>query len=138
MATSPAKDIADFLQTQGVGTVGTDIFVGKMPPDISQNMTVYDTGGLSPNPKWLRDEPTVQVMVRGDERDYEATYTLALDVKNALLGCSPTTINSKSYVFFNMLGDITFLKHDQSERPMFSLNFRLVVENDPNGTRTTF
>lgn len=139
--TSPAKDIADLLQTQGVGTVGTNIYVGTIPDTSDapeECIGVFDTGDLFTSPKWKRDEHTIQVLVRSGERDYAGGYTLAKAVKDALLGIPPQTVNSKSYVLFVMIGGINHLNNDQRDRARFSLNFKVVVENVSGGVRESF
>lgn len=139
--TTPAEDIATFLDTQGVGTIGTDIFCSFMPdtsdaPD--ECIAVLDTGATFVSPKWQRDEVTVQVLVRGPERDYSTGYATAKSVQDALLGVQPQTINSKSYVLFVMNGGINSLGYDDQMRPAFSLNFRVIFENVSGGVRDPF
>lgn len=135
---SPAKDIAKLLEDGKVGRLGRKIFYGQMPEDKEPAVAVLDTGGVFANPLWKRDEFTIQVLVRGKPQDYEAGYKLAKDVKDVLLGCKPVTIDSIDYILFVMIGDITSLGYDEQKRPRFSLNFRIVKENEPGGTRLDF
>jgi hypothetical protein len=135
---SPAKDIATILQTDGVGTLGSTIFYGKLPKDIDSCVVVFDTGGVYANPKWKRDELLVQVIIRGPKEGYEAGYALAKKVKDSLLGRDAVTVDSIDYIFFVMNGDINALGYDDRNRPQFSTNWRICRENVPGGNRDAF
>lgn len=139
--TSVAKDMADLLEAQAVGVVGTNIFTGQLPdrdnvPD--KAIGVFETGGIFISPKWQRDEIMVQFLTRGPQRDYETSYAWAKQVQDAILGISPQVINGKSYVLFVMIGGISHTGMDQRERHVFSLNFKVVSENVPGGVRESF
>ena len=134
---SPAVDIAGLLEAQGLGTAGTTLFVGRDPGGTTLTISVYDTGGLPPNPKYSRDEPSVQIAVWGAANDYSGGYTKALAIKDYLLGLTSQTIGTKTYFAFNMRTDITFVGYDQNQRPQFTLNFRLIVDDGDVGNRTS-
>lgn len=138
MANSVAKDMATLLQTQGVGTLGTDIFYGRMPNSPDLQVSVYDTGSLFISPKYKRDEVTFQVRIRGDRNDHDTGYDLSNSVKNALLGIGPQVVNSTSYPLFVMLIDTTFVAYDDDNRPMWTQNWKTVKENETGGVRATF
>lgn len=135
MANSPATDIGNYLQTQGLGTLGVDLFVGMLPtkPDIC--ISVLDAPGRSPDPRYQRDEPSLQILVRGARRDYDVAYGVAKSVKDELNGIDPIVLDSKDYVLFVMIGNIIPVGPDENERPVFSLNFRLTIENTTGGVR---
>jgi len=139
--TSPAEDIGEILEDAGVGTVGTDIYIGTIPDtDDAPHAAVgvIDTGALFLSPKWKRDELTVQVLVRGPKRSYNVGYAKAKEVMDALLGIEPVTVNSHDYVLFVILGGISHLGNDAQDRAMFSLNFKVVLENAAGGVRESF
>lgn len=132
---SPAEDIALHLDNLGLGSRGSDIYVGFEPESTSLTMTLMNSGGLDPNPKWLRDYPTVQIRLRGSAFGYEAAWTKANDIKDALLGEPPTMLNGKNYVQFLQIGDILDLGPDENNRPLITLNFRFAVERTSGGNR---
>ena len=79
VANGTAEDFSGILVTAGVGTIGATsgwrIGVAVEPdgsgiPDTT--ITLFDTGGFSPNPKWIIDEPSVQIRVRGSPNGYQA------------------------------------------------------------------
>lgn len=129
MANSPANDIATMLQNDGVGTIATDLFVGREPDKTVKTITVFDTGSDQPaEPKWGRDYPTVQVRVRGTARDYNNTWATAESIKDALHSRPPETISGSKYVGIWALGDLIFLTYDESERPVVVANYRMIRE----------
>lgn len=132
---SPAEDIALFLENEGVGTRGTNIFVGREPEISALSITLINSGGLAPNPKWLRDYPSVQIRLRSTVYGYSAAWDKANDIKDALLGEPTTTLNSKNYVQFLQLGDILDLGPDANNRALISMNFRFAVERTSGGNR---
>lgn len=138
---SLAKDMATLLQTQGVGTVGTDIFYGTMPdtdlhPDAA--WAVIETGATFVNSKYKRDELTFQVLIRGPRQDYDTGYTNAKTAFDALLGIANQTVNGTDYLQFNTDSGIINLGNDARDRARFSINFRVVRENVSGGARSTF
>lgn len=129
---NPAEMLADLLVTAGIATKGAqtgwNVFVGKMPERPSSAISIQLTGGTAPNPRWLLDFPSVQALIRGDENAYQAAYTKAVQVKDALLGLPSQTIGTDRIVHVNGLGDIASLGFDESNRVMFSVNFAMIIE----------
>jgi len=123
-----AVGIKDILVSASVGTFGTDIFIGKLPltPDLA--VGIMQSGGKSPNPLFLVDFPSIQVMVRGKPNDYQGAIAKIQAVKDALLGLPVQTINGDKWSRINIIGDINNLGYDDLNRITFSINFSLVVE----------
>lgn len=134
-----AVDIKDLLVAEGVGTFGTDLWIGREPAAGGEAVTIYPSGGQNPNPKWGRDFPTVKIKISGDVNDYAGGWTKAQEVKDALLGATPQDINGNRYASFRMQGDINFIGYDSNSRPMFTTNWILIVDlNTGLGNRSTF
>ena len=123
-----AVGMKDILETASIGTFKTDLFVGKMPEEPDAAVSVMRSGGKNANPKWLLDEPSLQVIVRGDKNGYEDAEAKAQDVKDALLGLPSQDVNGDRWVQVNMIGDIVPLGFDEQNRAMFSLNWALIIE----------
>jgi len=102
--------------------------IGTAPDTPNKVTTLTDTGGLDPNPKYLLDFPTVQVVVRGDPNGYVAARTEARAVKDVCLGVDSQDIGTDRLVAINQLGDVAYIGRDDQMRPMFSINFALIVE----------
>jgi hypothetical protein len=99
-------------------------------PKTPNKVTMFsDTVGIEPNPKWLLDFPFVQVMVRGEVSDYLNTFREAKAMKDLLLGIeSFTTSDGDRLVSVTQNGDLGFIGRDENMRPMFVINFRLIIE----------
>ena len=129
---NPLEHLADLLVAAGVGArasqSGWGIFAGKAPLTPNSVITLYNTGGLVPNPKWLLDYPSIQAIVRGNPNGGAATYDKARETRDTLLGCKSQTINGERLVAVNMISDIATLGFDDNDREMYSVNFSLIVE----------
>lgn len=138
---NPASvDIKDILVTAGVGTFaatsGWAIYISREPSEPDTCITIYDTGGPGANPKWLIEEPSIQVRVRGAKLGYLAAYQKADAVKQALLGRAKQTVNSTVYVSFTMLSEIAHIGYDENSRPLFTINFNIIREPSSGTHRT--
>lgn len=127
-----AVGLKDLLETASVGTfnvaTGWGIFIGKQSEKLDTAITIYNTGGLPPNPKWLIDNPTAQVMIRGAANGYEAAHSKAVECKDALLGLPSQTLNGDRWDAINITGDLNELGFDEKNRPLFSINLRMIIE----------
>jgi hypothetical protein len=130
--TDIAEGAKDLLVAAGVGTFGAPtgwgIFINKQPTTPDTVITAYASGGLDPNPQWLLDFPSLRVQVRGAPGGYVAAQSKAKDVKDALLGLPSQDLNGDRWVSVLMNGDILSLGHDEENRPLFSINFSLIIE----------
>ena len=115
------------LGTFGANT-GWSINIGKLVSSPHTAIGIMQSGGLPPNPRYLLDYPSVQIMVRGAANDYQGGLAKAQAVKDRLLGIPSQTLNSDRWVACNMLGDIINLGFDENNCPMFALNFQLIIE----------
>lgn len=138
MAKSPAHTISDFLATNGLGTLDMAgpwrITTGRQGDTPDRQITVYDVGGLAPNPKWRINYPSIQVRVRGQKDVYPGTWGKANDVKEFLLGLAPQDIEGDRWTAVNIIGDIAFIGYDATARPEFTVNFRCIVEPAANSS----
>ena len=137
---APSVDIKDILVAAGIGTFagtsGWGIYVSQEPKNPDSVITIYDSGGVAPNPKWLFDEPTVQIRIRGSEMAYVAAYAKAQAIKDALLGLTPQTVSGTYYVGVQMVGDINHIGYDDKSRPLFTTNWRIFREPASGTYRT--
>ncbi len=76
------ENIAEYLETEGFGTRGTDIFIGFAPEsedDTENNIIMFDqTGGIEPDRDLPIAKPTVQVIVRNT--DYKTGFNILQDI----------------------------------------------------------
>ena len=128
----PLEGAKDLLVTAGVGTFGAasgwSIDIAKFPETPDSVVALMPRSGLAPNPAWLLDFPGIQILVRGDRGGYIVAQAKAQAIKDALLGLPSQTIDGDRWVSITMDGDIGFLHFDENNRPIFSLNFRLIIQ----------
>ena len=123
----PSQGFKDELATH-VATSGWEIEVGTLPKSPDRVIMISDTGGLEANPKWLLDFPSVQVMVRGGVNDYLASFREIKAVKDIMLGLGSKLINLDQWVSVTLGSDVTHIGRDENSRPLFTVNFRLIIE----------
>lgn len=116
-------DIRAYLISQGVTEA---IFIGKEPVTPDLCVTLYQGSFNSPNPKFLLNEPSLQVRVRSNS--YETGYQLIQDIYNTLLGALPFTLNTTRYSGILGISDILDIGRDENERFLFVWNARFYVE----------
>lgn len=123
---SPAVDLAGFLVTDGVGVIGTTIFVPDQPPTPDVCITLKDTGGFESEANFSYERPTVQAIVRGARGNYATVYALAKSVKDALHGKhGGDAVGGATYVGIWCMGDIHDMGEDDDNRKELSINFRI-------------
>lgn len=133
---SPALDVAQLLATEGIGTYGTNLHLAKDPGGTKElSITVYDTTGGAPNPKFARDFPNIQILVYSPEQDYVTGWSKCEEIKEFLLGTTTQVIGTDCYFAFNMRSDIHHIGVDQENRFIFTMNFRLIIDRDDIGNR---
>lgn len=118
-----ATELADYLATHSVGTVGTDIFIGRQPATPNSCVTVIETGGQAPSGYTPLSRPTVQVIVR--DPSYETGRAKADAVFAALHQLANRDLGSHFIYFVLSIADIGYLERDENERHEWSMNFRM-------------
>ena len=115
------KDIAEYLEDQAHGTVGTDIFVRFMPDSPDNCISVTQTAGRPPmvHPS-TQEYPNVQIRVRNT--DSATLFTLINNIYDDLHGLANTTIETRVYSI-QALGAPAFVGRDAKDREIWSVNF---------------
>lgn len=128
----PTVLIKDVLVAAGICEYATatawSLWIGKQPGNPIKSVTLYDTGGLAPNPKWILSYPSVQGRVRGNVNDYEAAYNKAQEVFNYLVGIESQDVGVDRLVSITAIGDVSYVGRNDSDCPEFVFNLRLIVE----------
>lgn len=132
--TAPSTGIKDLLVAAGIGVFpptlpGAGVFtirVAKLPALPDRSIAIYDSGGLAAWPRSLLDFPDISINVRG--KTYREAFDKIKEIKDALLGLPPQTINGDGWSSVIQIGEFAFVEYDEKDRPLFSATFRLTIE----------
>lgn len=124
--------IGDHLQTHGAGTLGTNLFLARMPemPDVC--VTVYEYEGAPPaqnfgNSPYSVERPRIQVVCRASREDYPTARDAAVAIRDLLASLTDVTISGIKILRVAPLGSILPLGFDSQDRPMVATNFECYV-----------
>lgn len=131
-----AKDMADYLESEGVGTVGTNIFYDQTPVESELSVTlatatVIESGGFDPQINYDRKHynPTIQIMVTGTQDSNTAAKAMNKLIVKELnpKKDNPFNVVVDDTVYYStaQVGGNNFLGYNANNRPEWSLNFRL-------------
>ena len=120
------RDIAQLLQSGGIGTLGVDLFLGQLPDSPDNCVAVFEYAGSPPDLHWDGEYPGVQVLVRN--KSYEAGRAKIEAAKNVLHGVSETIVNNHRYLLIRANQSPFFLERDASNRAVFACNFSVIKE----------
>lgn len=128
-----ASGIKDILVSAGIGIfaapTGWSIAISKEPATPDTAITIYNTGGFDPFPHLLLDFPTVQIRVRGAKSGYVASFAKIQAIKDKLLGIPSFTDGAGNrWDSITGQGDIVSIGYDETDRPLHTLNLKLIVE----------
>lgn len=135
---SPAEGMLTLLKADNIATDGVvtntnwKAFIGIYQSEPHNCVTLRDTGGLESNPRYLLDEKTVQIIIRGKVNGYAEAYAKARQVKDCLLRIDPQNVGDDRWNSIIILSDIAFIGNDNNDRPMLTLNLRVIIEPATN------
>ena len=122
---SPATVIANYMQAQGIGTIGTDLSIGGVPERVDSVISVVDSPAhASPHPNVPEESPTVKILVR--ERDYDAGYSQCKAITDLLQSLPSQDIDGKRVISCLAVGSPNWLGWDDNNRGQWSMNFNLI------------
>ena len=124
------EDFGDYLETQGVGTQGSTIFIGEMPdsPDACTSLYLYSGAPAvqamgTATGKSVVDFPRLHV--EGRAATLAAAEARVQAVYDKLHNLGSVTINAREYKQVMALQRPFQLGVDQNERALFACNFEL-------------
>ena len=128
-------DIGNHLNTATIPTqdltLGTNLFLGRLPEDPDTCVTLYQTGGLAPDDQFGTAAPKIenpgfQIRVRAD--GYATGEALAADVWGVLVLVANQTLTSTRYLRLEAEQSPFPLERDIRDRIIFVMNFTAVKE----------
>jgi len=122
------NDIGTYLQTQGIGALGADIFLGLMPDQPDNCIALFEYAGGPPDLHWAGEYPGLQVRVRN--KGYAAARTKIGEVMDKLHGLHEQTLYGTRYLLIKARGSPEVLKRDNNNRVELFVNFEIIKERD--------
>ena len=147
------SEIGAYLATKSIGTVGTDIFLGLMPDQPDNCVTLFEYAGSPPDLHWNGEYPGLQVRVRN--KSYAAARTKIGEIMTALHGLyeqtlgdgsegnggegpvgdegdggEPIPVTGTRYLLIKARGSPEVLKRDANNRVELFVNFEIIKERD--------
>jgi len=126
---SPSYDIKDVLVAAGLElTYGTNLFIGREPPEPKSCVTIFDTAG---RPAQLtiagKGEdyfyPSIQIRVRNTA--YDTGWALIQNIRTSLHGRAQETWNGTLYSAIFCSSGPALLDWDENDRVRFIINFNI-------------
>lgn len=126
------ESVGDYLQAQGQGTLGTDLFLAMMPEAPDVLTCVYETQGYAPMETmgaaaFAVDRPGLQVITRASRGDYPTARDRADAVRDLLSAVVEQTLSGIHVLRISASGSVLPMGEDQNGRPMLSINFDCAV-----------
>jgi hypothetical protein len=132
---SPATDIARYLESKGIGSLGlgstspgagVGIFVGEEPPEPSEAVTLYAYAGEPDDTLQCAPLDNFRVQARCRGRTYEAAWALARQVEVELDRHGMSVPDGQQTVEYQPIlrqGVINELGKDEKHRQLMTQNF---------------
>lgn len=124
---SVLAELGSFLQSRGIGTVGTDLFLGTLPdaPDACGALREYS--GPPPevgfgSPGLAFETPAVQVVFRGAPNNYPAPRAKAEAAYRALAELQVSSVSGADYLMVTPQQAPFLLERDDKVRPVIVFN----------------
>jgi hypothetical protein len=133
LASTILEAIGSKLQTDGIGTLGTNIFLSLMPDTPDVCIAVYEYEGLPPLDTFgasvtvALDRPSIQVMTRASRNDYVTGRDKAVDVRNSLAKISNQSLSGIQILRIAPTSAINSVGLDEKDRPLATISFTAVV-----------
>ena len=122
------SDIGNYLQAQGIGTLGTNIFLGLIPDEPDNCVALFEYAGSPPDLHWSGEYPGLQVRVRN--KSYAAARTKIGEVMEKLHGLHEQTLSGTRYLLIKARGSPEVLKRDNNNRVELFVNFEIIKERE--------
>ena len=118
------ENLAKYLETNAIGTVATDIFIGGLLDSPDNMISINQTGGVQPNRENPIKQPTVQIAVRNTAFDTGLNKITAIyDLLHQMLDSEVLEAGGVDVMTCFAMQEPTHLMKDESDRHIFVCNF---------------
>lgn len=126
--------IGSALQTAGVGTLGSSIFLSRMPASPDAAITVYETG--AGYPVYVQGSTVgaalvvanIQIVARAAREDYQAARTRISAATAALEALNDSSISGIRILRAEQIGTPSPLGLDDNDRPRVSMTYTVTYD----------
>ena len=122
------NEIGTYLQSQGTGTLGADLFLGLMPDQPDNCIALFEYAGSPPDLHWNGEYPGLQVRARN--KSYAAGRAKIEEVVKELHGLHEQVLNGTRYLLIKARGSPEVLQRDANNRVELFVNFEIIKERD--------
>ena len=126
------ESLGDYIDAQTSLTLGTDLFLARLPSSPDACVAVYEYAGNPPSEMlgtgaYAVDRPRIQVLVRGSRDDYPGARDRAQTIRGILAALTDTTVSGVRILRVSSVGAVNPLGADENDRPLVSVNFDVTV-----------
>lgn len=129
------QEVGTYLAANGIGAVGTVIYLGFLPTTPDACCALYHSGGQAPV-RAMRSgpgqapavRPRLQVVCRDTEFEYQAADTLAKSIGDLLDGLGDVTLSGVKYFWIGAVADRGLMGRDDAGRVQIVQNFDVIKE----------
>lgn len=129
-------ELGAYLQAEGLGTLGTTLFLGGLPVDAPGASTPDAIAALVETPGFpavyvhdevppSRESNVVQILVRGAPYDYATARTWAQQIWMALGSIRNQALSGTFYLTVQPLNPVFKLRDDDYSRPILTAQVRI-------------
>jgi hypothetical protein len=121
-------DLGAYLVTQSIGTLGTNLFLGHLPPTPDSAVAILEYGGLAPehdlgHSTQRHEFPRVQVLVR--DTVYATARLKAQDIMADMAAIGNTTLSGVWYMGVDPIQQPFLLERDDNGRWVMACNYQV-------------
>lgn len=117
-------DIMQLLNDNAFGTIGTDLFAMAWNESVNAQILVMDVPGVDSPLKEVYENPSFQVLVRGDKgADMVTAHDLLRSIHEFLVVQPVQFIGTTEYLQYEPLSTLSGLGRDDNDRAVFSMNY---------------
>ena len=120
--------LADYLESQSLGTKGTNLFIGSLPDvdGLGVVLTQYSGQVLETQTSGIAiHQPSLQVRVHGAAEDYATPLARITAIQNALTGITNQTLSGIQFLRVKPITSIIALGQDENLLYDFTCNFEV-------------
>ena len=131
---SVLEAVGTYIDTNsGDLTIGTNLFLSKMPNTPDYCVAVYEYTGIAPIETFGAaafeiDRPSVQVVVRATRDDYVTARDKAIALRNLICGLTNVSVGGVTVLRVKSAGSVLPLGVDELDRPRVSFNVDCFVD----------